>query len=260
MVAVLDTHLVSLTEAYLIAAKNDTAAILANEDEANFISYYLTSGEEPMEPVSDILYPILEDANEWILERGPAYPPSGHVLGGFLSITFYWRDLIKGILPQGSNGIVVVIDNPCNPTFTYQINGPTVQYLGVGDYHESQFNYLEIQSELKDLEKFLITGTSTYSGIPVNPDYCPFTVRVYPSTIMLNTYVTDNRIIFTVGTVLIFAFTSAVFLLYDCWVERRQRIVMKSAVRTNQIVASFFPSTGTLFYHSCPWFLHGLSH
>jgi len=243
MVAVLDTHLVSLTEAYLIAAKNDTAALLANENEANFISYYLTSGEEPMEPVSDILYPILEDANEWIVEHGQFYKPTNHKLGGFLSITFYWRDLIKGILPQGSNGIVVVIDNPCNPTFTYQINGPMVQYLGVGDYHESRFNHLEIQSELQDLEKYLLTGASTYSGIPVNPDYCPFTVRVYPSTIMLNTYVTDNRIIFTVGTVLIFAFTSAVFLLYDCWVERRQRIVMKSAVRTNEIVASFFPST-----------------
>ena len=128
MVAVLDTHLVSLTEAYLIAAKNDTAAILANEDEANFISYYLTSGEEPMEPVSDILYPILEDANEWIVEHGQFYNPANHKLGGFLSITFYWRDLIKGILPQGSDGIVVVFDNPCNPTFTYQINGPSVQH------------------------------------------------------------------------------------------------------------------------------------
>jgi hypothetical protein len=43
--------------------------------------------------------------------------------------------------------------------------------------------------------------------------------------------------------VLIFAFTSAVFLLYDWMVEQRQRKVMASAVHTSAIVSSLFPST-----------------
>jgi hypothetical protein len=55
--------------------------------------------------------------------------------------------------------------------------------------------------------------------------------------------VTNNPIIFTVCAVLIFAFTSAVFMVYDWMVERRQRKVMASAVHTSAIVSSLFPST-----------------
>ena len=55
-------------------------------------------------------------------------------------------------------------------------------------------------------------------------------------------FVTSNPIYFTVGALLIFCFTSSVFLLYDYTVERRQRKVMSTAVRTNAIVASLFPS------------------
>lgn len=55
-------------------------------------------------------------------------------------------------------------------------------------------------------------------------------------------YLTSNPIYITVGAVMIFVFTSAVFLLYDFYVERRQKKVMTTAVRTNAIVSSLFPS------------------
>jgi Adenylate and Guanylate cyclase catalytic domain len=83
---------------------------------------------------------------------------------------------------------------------------------------------------------------SKYSGPPLNENYCQFTFVAYPSATMEAQYVTSNPIYFTVGALLIFCFTSSVFLLYDYTVERRQRKVMSTAVRTNAIVASLFPS------------------
>ncbi len=45
---------------------------------------------------------------------------------------------------------------------------------------------------------------------------------------MEDDYITSNPIIFTVAAVLIFVFTSVVFLFYDVLVERRQKKVMST--------------------------------
>jgi uncharacterized protein YabE (DUF348 family) len=60
---------------------------------------------------------------------------------------------------------------------------------------------------------------------------------------MENDYRTSDPTVFTVSVVLIFAFTSAVFLVYDQLVEKRQKTVMSTAVHTSAIVSSLFPST-----------------
>jgi hypothetical protein len=60
---------------------------------------------------------------------------------------------------------------------------------------------------------------------------------------MLNDYRSRDPILFTVLAALIFAFTSAVFLVYDRLVEKRQKTVMTTAVHTSAIVSSLFPST-----------------
>ena len=77
----------------------------------------------PIHSISDVYYPILADGSSSIhvMKDNEDYDPSEHELGGFLAAPIYWRDLIKGILPEGSNGIVAVFENPCNPTFTYQV-------------------------------------------------------------------------------------------------------------------------------------------
>jgi hypothetical protein len=60
---------------------------------------------------------------------------------------------------------------------------------------------------------------------------------------MRNDYQTNDPIIFTICAVLIFVFTSAVFLVYDRLVEKRQKTVMTTALHTSAIVSSLFPST-----------------
>ena len=54
-------------------------------------------------------------------------------------------------------------------------------------------------------------------------------------------FVSDLPIIFTIVGILIFAFTSAIFVLYDWYVERRHRVVNRTAVQNKTIVESLFP-------------------
>ena len=242
MQAVLDTHQVSICGAQLISYPNDTVMIEQNKAYAKWIRYYVTDGEDVMEPDSSIYYPILKNADDWIHVNTDYYDPQEHNFGGVLDVTFYWRDLIKKILPEGTNGIFVVFESPCNPPFTYQINGPEAQFLGVGDFHESRFDHMGLFSPLSGLGNFTSRGSS-YSGIPVNHNSCPFTIRVYPSSTLEASFVTNSPVIFTVVVVLIFVFTSAIFIVYDWYVERRQAVVMETAVRSDAIVTSLFPQT-----------------
>jgi predicted membrane protein len=82
-----------------------------------------------------------------------------------------------------------------------------------------------------------------YSGVPLNEDVCPYTLRVYPSKEFESLYTSSDAIIFSISVALIFAFVTLVFIFYDAKVERRQRVVLTSAEKTDAIVSSLFPST-----------------
>jgi Adenylate and Guanylate cyclase catalytic domain len=146
------------------------------------------------------------------------------------------------VLPKDSNGIRVVVENTCTRSFTYQINGPKLKYLGTGDRHDKGYDVHVIRRRLDDLGEFA-THDSVYSGARMHHNYCPFTFNVYPSNEMKEAFTTNNPIIFASIAVVIFLFTSLVFFLYDRKVERRQETVMSSAKRTTKIVSSLFPST-----------------
>ena len=133
----IETHKVSLSKAYHIAYPGDTSLIEENKAWADYFSSYITSGEDPMEPLSDFYYPMLEDLlDDRDVRNKENYDPSQHKIAGIMSQSVYWRDMIKNILPPNSNGVLAVFEAPCNPVFTYEINGPLVKYLGVGDHHD----------------------------------------------------------------------------------------------------------------------------
>jgi hypothetical protein len=70
--------------------------------------------------------------------------PQEHASFGFIAITVYWRDMLTNLLPPGSDGILIVFENECNPTFSFQVNGPEVDYLGRGDFHAGKYEKMEI--------------------------------------------------------------------------------------------------------------------
>ncbi|KAL7569519.1 hypothetical protein ACA910_013893 [Epithemia clementina (nom. ined.)] len=238
----LEVHKVTLSKAYHIAYPGDTSLDAENQAWADYFSPYITTGENPMEPLSDFYYPIIEDAVDWRNIRSDTnYDPSKHRVVGIFAQSVYWRDMIKNLLPDGMIGILAVFESPCNPVFTYEINGQSVKYLGVGDFHDSRYKDMEMSSTLQNLNKFDV-GEIAYSYVPLEQDTCPWTVRVFPSAKFEARYKSTNPIIFTVAAALIFIFTTTVLVFYDRYVERRQHIVMESAVRSDKIVSSLFPS------------------
>lgn len=114
---------------------------------------------------------------------------------------------------------------------TYCICLTELKTTGEGDFHDTQYDSLE---QVADFNSF--TKIDEQIGNP-----CAFTLHVYPTKRLQESYETSQPVIFTIAVVLIFMFTSLVFVLYDILVQRRQNKVMSSAVKTDAIVASLFP-------------------
>lgn len=144
---------------------------------------------------------------------------------------------MRNILPNGSDGIVVVIDNPCNPSFTYEINGPTTRYIGKGDLHDGKYDRMGFTRSLHDLSKLALSGRN-YNGLPLAKEYCPFKISVYPSDKKENLHISSDPVVFACVAASIFVFTSLIFIAYDRMVERRQSKVMSTAVKSSAVVSS----------------------
>jgi hypothetical protein len=123
------------------------------------------------------------------------------------------------------------------PYYSIDISGPNVKHLGRGDLHDTKYERMSISRRLH--ETFAV---SRYSGVPLNTEVCPYTLHLYPSDEFSNLYTTNNAIVFSISVVLIFAFVTFVFFIYDTNVERRQKIVLNTAEKTSAIVSSLFPS------------------
>jgi Adenylate and Guanylate cyclase catalytic domain len=189
------------------------------------------------EPMSDIYFPIIDDLSRVELTDDP----QAQNVVGLLCASFYWREMVLDILPEGSDGIDIVVDNACAGSFTYRINGRNASFVGAGDRHDPAYDGLMESERLVDIIS-VARHESEYSGPPLDSEFCPIKLRIYPSNDMKSRFTTKNRKIFTAAAVFIFAFTSLIFLLYDKIVERRQQTVLKTAVDSTAIVSSLFPS------------------
>jgi Adenylate and Guanylate cyclase catalytic domain len=205
--------------------------------------HYVGSDELSREPMSDVVYPILDKRSHATSILSDTHKSSDVQLVALLGTAIYWRSMIQNILPKGSNGLLVVIENPCTDPFTYQINGPDVVYLGVGDKHDTKYNKVSQRKTLIELEGSSGTkNQDAYDHSPLEDNYCVTVVSVYASDTVRATYVTHTSTIFTIAVAGVFVFTIIVFYIYNAMVEFRQRMVLATATRSSAIVSSLFPS------------------
>jgi Adenylate and Guanylate cyclase catalytic domain len=202
---------------------------------------YLPPNEIAFEPVVDLFYPIVDDLTHVDISKGNNYTTNSSDIVGVIAVQIYWREFLRDILPPGSNGVVVVIHSPCNLPFTYQLNGPDVQFLGALDKHDSKYDHILVESKVVDLNAFALRA-GVYTGAPINENICPYTVSIHASDVMKSDFTSQSGTIALISILLIFAFTSFVFIMYDYSVKLRQDKVMESAVRSSAIVDSLFPS------------------
>lgn len=215
----------------------DEPDVSLDDRNVQWVKGFIGEDEDPTEPMTAFYYPIVDKAADTVDVKA---------LGerrtiGVIAMTMFWREFIADILPEGSNGIVIVIGNECGQSFSYQIIGPKTVYLGRGDRHDLEYDSLEQFSTFLDLKSFAVRD-STYTGFPLTSDLCPHWIKAYPSDVMKDSFTSSDPILFTCLAIIIFLFTSVVFLIYDCLNERRQRKVMNTAVQSSAIVSSLFPS------------------
>ncbi len=143
---------------------------------------------------------------------------------------------------------MVVFNNSCNQSFTYEINGHEADWLGPGDLHDHkpQLNTKGRVLSFTDVGTFsdsLRTNERSYGGLPINKEYCGYTVSIYPSETMYDNFITNEPWLYSAIAVSIFAFTTFFLMGYDKLVRIRQKKVMKTAIQSTTIVSSLFPST-----------------
>ena len=73
--------------------------------------------------------------------------------------------------------------------------------------------------------------------------HCHYSVHIYASDALRDTYETSKPLLYAFVVLLVFVFTAGVFLIYDYSVQRRQSIVLATAQRTTAIVSSLFPKS-----------------
>jgi Adenylate and Guanylate cyclase catalytic domain len=158
-----------------------------------------------------------------------------------------WDTYFTNLLHDGANGIIVTMSDTCGDDFSYRLDGPHATYLGSGDYHDDKYAHMEHIVPFGPPDSEYV-----YEDNDDAEAHCLYSLHVYPSSELEESYTTNRPIIFTVVVVLIFLFTSFVFVCYDYMVQRRQEKVQSAAVKSNAIVSSLFPADvrDRLFQHA----------
>jgi class 3 adenylate cyclase len=184
------------------------------------------------EPVSSLIYPVFDNFGE-----------DKKVVGALYS-TLYWKFLFSKILPPAVEGIVCVLENDLGQAVSYQINGPEVIFIGHGDQHDTTYD--DLGKSVKIAEYMLKASnpeTRSFTAVDLNDDYLGYTLHIYPSTTYENIYITGEALQGTLVIAGIFGVVIGMFVIYDCCVQKRQKIVMDRAVRATAVVSSLYPET-----------------
>ena len=145
--------------------------------------------------------------------------------------------------------LVAVLDNSCGEVVSFEASGCKVKYLGVGDHHT--YERSEMSSSPEALES---SWMSFFEGIDSHhveqhlfdmnhssSSSCMYSMRVYPSSGFQDEFFTDRPAVYTAVVASVFVVCVLVFLAYNFLVERRQKMILDTAVRSNEVINSLFP-------------------
>ena len=226
--AVLDLAIESLTDEY------DSSGQTSSEYGFTLAigQYRYQFSEYTNDPLSAVVYPVF-DTFDW----------DSRQIAGMLTTNIYWKLFFENSLPENAKGIMVVLKNTFNQSFTYRVDGLQATFVGAGDWHDSSYDDLGQTANMAEyLSKRSGPATRSYTAVPLLGEYGDYTLHVYPSADTEADYLTSEPIIYTLLVVAVFLVSSAVFVLYDFLVERRQRLVMDNALKSGALISSLFPT------------------
>ena len=207
------------------------SGVLRHSSEARFQNNYITA------PRSIVINPVINFAGE-------------QEVSGVILVEFRWDSIFENVL-QDETSVHAVVENSCNDMFTLEITGSHVKHLGEGDHHDSRYDSLRVSTTYGELadwfneRKLLYPPPPRYDdffGLGAAPDdMCTYLVHFYPTAQFENSFSTNQPARFAVIVAMIFVFAICVFVVYDCLVERRQSVVMNTAVNSTNIVNQLYP-------------------
>ena len=128
--------------------------------------------------------------------------------------------------------------NHARSTFQESID---YQSLEVGDVNSLQLWPHIYQGDLKTFQFEKEEGPGPYLPMWQLATWKPYLLHLYPSDELEDKFITNNALQYTVGVVLIFAFATLVFLIFDYAVQRHQQKVMQRILQQDRIVSDIFP-------------------
>ena len=180
----------------------------------------------------------------------------GRKVVGTLNTKVYWKLFLSHILPEDSKGIMVVIDNiQHDQTFSYRIDGGHAEFVGRGDHHDPRYDNddddtddvrrsMNVQEDvMQTIQDSANPWIRSYTAVDLDGTYSRYTLRIYPTREMESRLVTNMPYIHMAVVIAIFFATTVLFIVYDYLVERRQSIVLESALTSGAIVSSLYPET-----------------
>jgi hypothetical protein len=176
-------------------------------------------------PESILVQPVFDEFDEEIRS----------VVGAVVAV-LPWDVYFEDLLHEGADGLVCVMQDTCGDVFSYRIDGPHAEYLGVGDHHDSKYDSLEFAVPFAPFVDFSDADDDSLLA------HCEYSLHIYPTQDLEDEYHTSKPAIFTSVVVLVFLFTTMIFMIYDFLVQRRQVKVHTAAVKSNAIVSSLFPA------------------
>lgn len=94
-------------------------------------------------------------------------------LVGFVMAVLAWDVYVTKLLPDGVDGIYVVLRNSCDQNMTYELRGTSAHYLGDYDAHDPAYD---------DTELVVPFGRYTNSELVMStPGHCTYTFHIYAS-------------------------------------------------------------------------------
>ena len=201
--------------------------LLSEIVDRNFIARSLTldaNAETDDEPRSYAIQPVFESF-AW-----------DSPLVGFVFVLIPWFSYLVDVLPPGTIGYVVEIQDSCTSSFFYQLDGPDVTFL-------HSFTPNPTHAHLSPVREFAEFARYTGETSSEIRQHCAYRIVVHPTDELYHSYKSNEPILYTTVVVAVFAVTVMVFVLYDYLVQKRQQRVMRTAQKTSAIVRSLFPKS-----------------
>jgi hypothetical protein len=184
-------------------------------------------------PSSLFIQPVLEPDRDISFEDNES--PSVAIVATLIA-SILWDKFYSNLYhnTDGGEGMIIVTKASCSDqeepfVFSYQLHGDDPVFLGLGDWHDPHYNNMMHHTTLSGNQDAVDSA-------------CQYVLAIYPSAMVEASNTSNEPIIFTMVMVMLFVATAVGFIIYDFFVQRRQREATAEMARSNAIVSSLFPA------------------